>query len=133
MNINRLKVTAWLAVFIVVFCSVTLAGTWYVQRNMCSLVAKAQEVRLSDISGEEDVQRIKPMLDDIENSWKKYEALVSMYSRHDEVERVSQEIEWLAPLYDNGYYTQLNIKLVGINDALEHLLQTERPSIANIL
>lgn len=133
MKINRLKVIAWLTVFLIAFCSAALIGTWYIRKQMYSLVKDAQNINISDESSREDLDKIKPLLNEIKNAWDKYEPTVSMYSRHDEVERVSQEIEWLDPLYDNGYYTQLNIKLVGINEALDHLLQTETPSFANIL
>lgn len=132
MKMNRLKVIAWLTAFLIVFCSVTLLSTWHVRKQMRSLVEKARTVNINDNSSSEDIERIKPMLDKIEETWSKYEPTVSMYSRHDEIERVTEEIEWLKPLYDNGYYTQLNVKLVGINDALDHLLQTEQPSLANI-
>lgn len=129
---NRLKVIAWLGVFLIAFCSITLISTWNIRNKMRSLVEKAQTIEINDESSSEDIESIKPMLDKIEKTWEKYESTVSIYSRHDEVERVSEEIEWIKPLYDNGYYTQLNIKLVGINDALDHLWQTEQPSLANI-
>lgn len=122
-----------LSVFLIVFCTAALTNTWYTHKQMYSLVKKAQSVSISDESSEEDIARIKPLLDDIERTWEKYEPRVATYSRHDEVERVTEEIEWLEPLYDNGYYSQLNVKLDGISEALDHLLQTETPSIANIL
>lgn len=133
MKMNRLKVIAWLAAFLVIFCSAALACTWYAQKQMRSIVDEARAVSISDTSSEEDVKRIKPMLEKIDTEWEKYRPIVSTYSRHDEVERVTEEIEWIRPLYDNGYYSQLNVKLVGINEALEHLMETETPSIANIL
>lgn len=133
MKMNRLKIVGWLTVFLIIFCTAALTNTWYTRKKMNSLVKKAQSVSISDNSSEEDIARIKPLLDDIERTWDKYESRVATYSRHDEVERVTQEIEWLQPLYDNGYYSQLNVKLVGIDEALDHLLKTETPSLANIL
>ncbi len=133
MKINRLKIIVWLGAFLIVFCTAALVSTWYAQKEMHSIVEEARAVSISDMSSAEDIERIKPMLKKIKNEWEKYRPLVSTYSRHDEVERVTEEIEWLDPLYDNGYYSQLNIKLVGINEALDHLMETETPSLANIL
>lgn len=133
MKMNRLKVIAWLGAFLIVFCTAALVCTWYAQKEMHSIVDEARAVSISDMSSKEDIERIKPMLKKIKTDWEKYRQLVSTYSRHDEVERVTEEIEWIEPLYENGYYSQLNVKLVGVNEALEHLMETETPSIANIL
>ncbi|MGN0474055.1 MAG: DUF4363 family protein [Acutalibacteraceae bacterium] len=133
MKINRLKVIAWLGAFLIIFCTAALVCTWYAQKEMHKVVDEARTVSISDMSSAEELERIKPMLKKIETKWEQYRPIVSTYSRHDEVERVTEEIEWLDPLYENGYYSQLNVKLVGINEALEHLMETEMPSIANIL
>ncbi len=133
MKMNRIKIIAWLTAFIIIFCSGTLICTWYTKKQMHQIVDKALEVSISDTSSQEDIKRIKPMLEKIETQWSKYESIVDTYSRHNDVERVTEEIERIRPLYDNGQYTQLNIKLAGINEALDHLMKNETPSIANIL
>lgn len=130
---NRIKIIVWLTIFLIIFCSGTLICTWYTKKQMHQIVDKALAVSISDTSSQEDIKRIKPMLEKIETQWSKYEPIVDTYSRHNDVERVTEEIERIRPLYDNGQYTQLNIKLAGINEALDHLMKNETPSIANIL
>ena len=76
---------------------------------------------------------IPPLIESITTTWQTYEPVVSTYSRHDEVERVSSAVRKLRPLCDSGQFDELYMTLHEISDALDHLKSTEMPSIANIL
>lgn len=122
MKMNRVKITLFLLVFLFGFCTFALLNTRHIGRQMEGLVTRTQEVKIDE-----------PAIKRIESQWEKYEPILDIYSRHDEVERISQSIDKLRPLYDVGQYEDLKVALDEITDALEHLIHTETPTISNIL
>ena len=133
MKMNREKITLLLVALLLLFCTLTLRGTRRVHDKMSALAAQAQAFGLSDDINAETAEAFAPMIDRLNQEWERCEPMVSTYSRHDEVERVSENIRKLRALYDNGELTELNITLSELGDSLDHLLQTELPTIANIL
>ena len=133
MKMNREKITLLLVALLLLFCTLTLRGTRRVHDKMSALAAQAQAFGLSDDINAETAEAFAPMIDRLNQEWERCEPIVSTYSRHDEVERVSENIRKLRALYDNGELTELNITLSELGDSLDHLLQTELPTIANIL
>lgn len=133
MKMNREKITLLLVALLLLFCTLTLRGTRRVHDKMSALAAQAQAFGLSDDIDVETAEAFAPMIDRLNQEWERCEPMVSTYSRHDEVERVSENIRKLRALYDNGELTELNITLSELGDSLDHLLQTELPTIANIL
>lgn len=133
MKINRIKTTLFLSVLLIGFCTFALLNTRHIGRQMKKLVHKAQEVSITDVSDEDMAKSISPLIYDIKDSWEKYETILDTYSRHDEVERISECIDKLNPLYKTHRYTELNISLQQVSDALDHLVETETPTISNIL
>ncbi len=122
MKINRLKICAALLVFLFGFCTFALRNTRHVGRQMEALVNRVQSTEI-------DEQAIRRITDE----WEKYEPILDIYSRHDEVERISQSVDKLRSFYKVGQYEDLQVSLDEITDALEHLVHTETPTISNIL
>lgn len=119
---NRVKVSFFLLAFLIGACTLALLNTRHITRKMTAMV--------EDVRGAvTDVTSITRM----EQAWEKYEPLLDLYSRHDEVERISQSIEKLRPLYDAHEYTELRLALSETENALAHLMKTEIPSLSNIL
>lgn len=122
MKMNRVKVSFFLLAFLIGACTLALLNTRHITRKMTAMV--------EDVRGAvTDVTSITRM----EQAWEKYEPLLDLYSRHDEVERISQSIEKLRPLYDAHEYTELRLALSETENALAHLMKTEMPSLSNIL
>lgn len=133
MKLNRIKTAIGLFVFLIGFCTFALLNTRHISGQMDELVHQAQSVKLNDESADDKAKAVAPLIDDIQNAWQKYEPLLDIYSRHDEVERISEGIDKLQPLYDNRSYTDLSLTLSEIDNALDHLMHTELPTVANIL
>ena len=133
MKINRAKTALFLCVFLIGFCTFALLNTRRISRRMGELVNDARSVSMSDKSPESDSESIAGMIDDIKSAWQKYEPLLDIYSSHNEVERISENVNNLQALYDTQQYAQLNVSLCKITEALKHLMRTELPTVDNIL
>ena len=130
---NRERITVMLFLLLIAFCTAALQCTVSVSRGMSDITDEA--ISLTD-GGKPDpasVDKLSGKLDELSRYWKKYEPIVSTYSRHDELERVSSAVQRLRPLYDGGSYEELFLTLHETSDALEHLKKTEMPTLANIL
>ncbi len=132
MKLNREKITILLCLLLIALCSTALLTTVHVRDNMAKLTDKALAVNVSD-DHPACAAEIQPLIESITTTWQTYEPVVSTYSRHDEVERVSSAVRKLRPLCDSGQFDELYMTLHEISDALDHLKSTEMPSIANIL
>lgn len=133
MKLNRIKTACFLLAFLIAFCTFALMNTRRTAQHMEALVWQAQALDIRDESTETTVQAIAPLLEEIRQEWQCHEPILDLYSRHDEVERISQSVEKLQPLYHTRQYTHLNTALYEITNALEHLMKTEVPSVENIL
>lgn len=133
MKMNRIKITIFLFAFLIFFCTFALMNTRRTAEHMEALVREAQAWDIKDESPEETAQALAPLLAKIQQEWQHHEPILDLYSRHDEVERISQSVEKLQPLYHTRQYTDLNTSLYEITNALEHLMKTEVPSVENIL
>lgn len=130
---NRERVTVILFLLLMLFCTSALLNTVSVSRRMSDITNQA--ISMSD-GGQPDAKNIKKLdaqIDQLSDFWQKNEPVVSTYSRHDELERVSSAVRRLRPLYDSGKFDELYLTLHETDDALDHLRKTELPSIANIL
>lgn len=133
MKLSRESITVILFLLILTVCTAALTNTQRVSRKMTRITKEA--VFLTD-GGTPDVQSLEKLdeiIDELSRSWDRYEPIVSTYSRHDELERVSSAVRRLRPLYDSGRFGELYLTLHETGDALDHLRKTELPTIANIL
>ncbi len=128
---GRLKAALVIFLLLIALCTAALVNTWVTHNKMDSLVEKAMTVSISDEYTDE-AKAIKPMLEEIGTYWGKCEKYVSMYSQHDDVQKISEQVNLLLPLYENRRYTQLNIALSEVSASLDHLLESEIPSVENI-
>lgn len=133
MKMNRIKIAIFLFAFLISFCTFALMNTRRTAAHMEQLVRQAQALDIRDNSPDETAERIAPILQKLQKEWQHHETILDIYSRHDEVERISKSVQKLEPLYNTGQYTDLNTSLYEITDALEHLMKTEVPTLANIL
>lgn len=122
MNFGRMKIALCLLLFLFGFSTFALLSTKHITGRMAEMVRQAH---VSSVDGE--------TISAMESAWEHYEPILDLYSRHDEVERISQSIEKLRPLYNTRQYTELRLALYEIDDALDHLVKTETPAISNIL
>ena len=132
MKLNREKITILLCLLLIALCSTALLTTVHVRDNMAKLTDKALAVNVSD-DHPACAAEIQPLIESITTNWQTYEPVVSTYSRHDEVERVSSAVRKLRPLCDAGRYAELRLTLCQIQASLDHLLDTELPTVSNIL
>ena len=133
MKISREGITVMLFIFLLTFCAAALLHTVSVSRRMSGMTNEALSLIDAGDSEPKDLEQLDAKIDEISRSWKEYEPVVSTYSRHDELERVSSAVRRLRPLYDSGKYGELYLTLHETDDALDHLRTTELPSVANIL
>ena len=133
MKISREGITVMLFIFLLTFCAAALMHTVSVSRRMSGMTNEALSLIDAGDSEPKDLEQLDAKIDEISRSWKEYEPVVSTYSRHDELERVSSAVRKLRPLYDSGKYGELYLTLHETDDALDHLRTTELPSVANIL
>ncbi len=131
-NLSRETITLILCLLLITFCSAAMLTTLHVRDSMAELTGKALtlDVREGHSSGAE---QLMPCIDRIILQWGKYEPVVSTYSRHDELERISSAVQRLRPLYDSRQFDELYLTLHELSDALDHFKSTELPTVANIL
>ena len=115
------------------FCTAALLNTVSVSRRMSDITNEAISMSDGGRPDAKNARRLDAKIDELSGFWKKYEPVVSTYSRHDELERVSSAVRRLRPLYDSGKFDELFLTLHETDDALDHLKKTELPTIANIL
>ena len=130
---NRERVTVILFLLLMIFCTSALLGTVRVSRRMSDITDEAVSMSDGGKPDSENIQKLDAKIDELFRCWEKYEPIVSTYSRHDELERVSSAVRRLRPLYDSGQFDELFLTLNETGDALDHLRKTEMPSLANIL
>ncbi len=133
MKMNRERITVILFLLLMTFCTAALTNTVRVSRRMSRITNEA--ISMTD-GGSPDLiglEGLESKIEEISSCWGEYEPVVSTYSRHDELERVSSAVRRLRPLYDSGKFDELYLTLHETDDALDHLRKTELPTIANIL
>ncbi len=130
---NRERISVVLFLLLIIFCTSALLGTVRVSRRMTDITNQA--ISMSDMgrTDAKSIEKLDAKIDELSQFWQKYEPVVSTYSRHDELERVSSAVQRLRPLYDSGKFGELFLTLHETHDALEHLRKTELPTVANIL
>ena len=130
---NRERITVILFLLLMTFCTAALLNTVSVSRRMSDITNEAISMSDGGRPDAKNARRLDAKIDELSGFWKKYEPVVSTYSRHDELERVSSAVQRLRPLYDSGKFGELFLTLHETHDALEHLRKTELPTVANIL
>ena len=130
---NRERITVILFLLLMTFCTAALLNTISVSRRMSDITNEAISMSDGGRPDAKNARRLDAKIDELSGFWKKYEPVVSTYSRHDELERVSSAVRRLRPLYDSGKFDELFLTLHETDDALDHLNKTELPTIANIL
>lgn len=130
---KREAITVILFLLLMTFCTAALLNTLNVSRRMSRVTNEAISMTDGGKPDSENTERLGAKLDEISRHWERYEPLISTYSRHDELERVSSAVKRLRPLYDSGKFGELFLTLHETDDALEHLRKTELPTVANIL
>ncbi len=130
---NRAKITLLLCALLIGFCTFALVNTHRTHHRMQDMVRQTLAIEIKDDMPDEQVIRLAHEIDRLSRAWESSSRIVSIYSRHDEVERVSEDMQKLRPLYDAGQYTELRLTLCRIQASLDHLLDTELPTWANIL
>ena len=130
---NRERITVILFLLLMTFCTAALLNTVSVSRRMSDITNEAISMSDGGRPDAKNARRLDAKIDELSGFWKKYEPVVSTYSRHDELERVSSAVRRLRPLYDSGKFDELFLTLHETDDALDHLIKTELPTIANIL
>lgn len=133
MKYTREIITVILFFALLTFCTSALLNTVNVSRRMSKLTNEAISMTDGVTPDEGRIKELDSKLHELSDTWMKYEPIVSTYSRHDELERVSTAVKKLRPLFDSGKYDALYLTLHETDDALDHLKKTELPTIANIL
>ena len=133
MKYSREVITVLLFLLLLIFCSSALLNTTRVSGRMSQITQEAISMTDRGNPDKQNIVRLDAKIKELSDCWEKYEPIVSTYSRHDELERVSSAVKKLRPLYDSRKYNELFLTLHETNDALDHLRSTELPTIANIL
>ena len=133
MKLNSEIITVILFFLLLTFCTSALLNTVNVSRRMSQITEEAISMTDGGKPDKNNLALLDAKITELSDSWMKYEPIVSTYSRHDELERVSSAVKKLRPLYDSGQYDELYLTLHETDDALDHLRKTELPTIANIL
>lgn len=133
MKLNREIITVILFFLLLTFCTSALLNTVNVSRRMSQITEEAISMTDGGKPDKNNLALLDAKINELSDGWMKYEPIVSTYSRHDELERVSSAVKKLRPLYDSGQYDELYLTLHETDDALDHLRKTELPTIANIL
>ena len=130
---NREKITLLLCALLIGFCTFALVNTHHTYRRMQAMIGQTLAMKIQDDMPDEQGIRLTHEIDRLGRAWETSSRTLSTYSRHDEVERVSEDMQKLRPLCDAGQYTELRLTLCRIQASLDHLLDTELPTWGNIL
>ena len=130
---NRGRITAIISMLLAVFCTAALVNTWNVSRNMARVTDEALALAAEGRPDEAGVAQLEQKIRQLSDDWEEFAPIVSTYSRHDELERVTSAVRRLRPLFVSGKYDELYLTLNETRDALDHLRDTELPTISNIL
>ena len=130
---KRERITVLICLVLVTFCAAALTNTVHVSRRMT--VITDQAIALTGEGGPDgkNLTKLDRKISEIDRIWEKLAPVVSTYSRHDELERVTSAVQRLRPLFESGQFDELYLTLHETKDALDHLRQTELPTIENIL
>ncbi len=71
-----------------------------------------------------------PTLELFEDKWEKYERFLSFYTRHSEIENISESVHILDTLAEDSHL--FRVECNRIIAAAEHMKNTERPYLRNI-
>ena len=130
---NRQKITLLLCALLLGFCTFALVNTRRTHHRMQAMVEQTLSIDIRDDMPGQQAARLTRDIDLLCRTWEASSRTLSTYSRHDEVERVSEDMQKLRPLCDAGQYTELRLTLCRIQASLDHLLDTELPTWGNIL
>ena len=133
MKMNRERITIVLLLALLAFCGWALNNTVTVSREMSTLTDEAISMTDMGRADPDSFDALGEKLGEISRRWEECEPVVSTYSRHDELERVSSAVRKLRPLYESKKPRELYLTLNETRAALDHLKKTELPTIANIL
>lgn len=109
----------------------SFAGMWYAHQTQDfyqELIADGQE-----LCEAEDGPALAKLAERMEEDWEQRQAFLSLYVRHDEIEKMSVNIVILKGHAINGSFESASVTLCQMSFAAEHIYQRELPNLNNIL
>lgn len=120
----------WTAVILLIavigLCTVCLTLT---ERMTQSLTEDTKKLLLAS-DGDLSVGEKLELLD---QKWERYESILSLYTRHGEIEEVGASIGLLDRLWSEGEYKLFRVVCEDVLISVRHLKETEEPKIRNIM
>lgn len=117
------------AIMLLIF-GLSFAGMWYARQTQefyQQLIEEGQKFCES-----EDAAALTTLAEQMEEDWEKRQSILSLYVRHDEIEKMSIDIVILKGHAVNGSFESASVTLSQMEFAAEHIYQRELPNLNNI-
>jgi hypothetical protein len=125
---KRVWVAMCMMAFVVALCLTELFVTEKLANEMdASILSARQAVQNQDYAQAEEYS-IR-----ISEQWKRYHNMLSLYITHDRLEQIDQSFSILSTNLEQGMYDEFLVELRRAYGQLEHLRDTEMPTLGNIL
>ena len=73
------------------------------------------------------------LADEVCEKWEDYEKILTLYSRHSEIEEITSRAAVLGAAADSPDDSQWKLRCAELSEAVRHLRETEQPKLRNIL
>lgn len=123
---------AWVAVsmlcLVIILC---ITGLIFTNRNISSIDDKIKEAYAA--VSQEDFELAKQYSEEIDDLWQKHYRVFCTYIPHEKLELIDQSISTLQTNLAYEEYAQFSTELNRSSAQLNHLRDTEMPTLENIL
>lgn len=123
---KRIWLALGLLAAIIVLCTVTLFST---HKKATELAEDVKTLRLAQAEDDSVPGRLKRL----EDKWKECDKTLSLHLRHSELEEVNRNITLLGSYWREGQYDLYRVTCDEALIAIEHLWETAKPSLRNIM
>lgn len=88
---------------------------------------------IEDKLANQEYQKVNETIEDLQKYWKKEELVLSLACRNNEVDEISAAIAQLSGFSNDNEYGDIHALLNMIRFKVQHLIESEFPSLFNIL
>ena len=123
----------WISIVIVIIVSAgDIVSNNYTKNSVKDMSASLNEIRYELEKNEKDENKIKEILNDINQKWRNKNEKLSFYIEHDELEKVETELYSLNANIDAKDCEQAIEKIEKCKFILKHIENKEKLSLKNI-
>ncbi|WMJ23498.1 DUF4363 family protein [Paludicola sp. MB14-C6] len=116
---------------ILLILAISFCGIWYVHQSNKEMIALCEDAII--FSNKENQDGLLSCIKKLSALWESKQLILSLYVRHDEMERIDSLLVVINAYYETKNYHSVSVELHQLEFMLDHIYRRELPTINNLL